>query len=77
MAKAYLPIKAVPHDPENAHISRDEFIAKRRKAKELEARMQAFEVQAKADIESEITTKKEDQPGEVAEVKHRGRPRKQ
>lgn len=52
--KEELPdIKKVKTDPSNLHISRDEFIAKYRKEKELESRLAIEGERIKAELEGE------------------------
>lgn len=48
------PIKFLKTDPENGHISKAEFVKKRKKREELEARMKAYESKAIKDIEQEM-----------------------
>ena len=57
--KELKPIKRVKNDPENLHISKEQFIEKRRKQKELDAKMKAYELKAKEEIEAEAKVKKE------------------
>lgn len=52
--KQIKPIKYVKTDRENGHLSKDEFMAKRRKQKELESRMNAYEKKALKEIEAEM-----------------------
>ena len=60
--KELKPVVPVKYDSENGHISRDDFMAKRRREKELAAKMKAFEEQAKAEILSEESVKADTQP---------------
>jgi len=57
--KVLKPIRRVKNDPENLHISKEEFLAKRRKAKELDAKMKAYEIKAKEEVEAEAKVKEE------------------
>ena len=54
----------VPYDPENINLSKEQFIEKRRKQKELAAKLDVYKQQAMAEIEAESPT---------PEVKHRKR----
>jgi len=86
------PIKPVPTDYSNLHISRDEFIAKRKKLREYEARLDAYSEQAKQEVYGEKVEKRQEGlqvetrtevPQEPPVIKpdlyvpKRGRPRKQ
>lgn len=46
-------IKRVKSDPSNLHISRDEFIAKRRRDKEKEARLKLASAEIERELEEE------------------------
>ena len=69
--KVLKPITYVKTDPENAHISRDAFIAKRRKQRELDARVNAFEKQAREDMNKEEPAVETEEPEEPKEPKKR------
>ena len=66
------PIKPVKYDPENLHISKEQFLEKRRKAKELAAKMKAYELKAKEEIEAEAKVEK---PKEVEKPKKVSKPK--
>lgn len=82
--KEVKPIKFVKTDKENGHISKEEFIAKRRKQKAIEAKMKAYEAKAREEVEEEMSgavdepiKQVEEQPTETSpQIQRRGRPRK-
>lgn len=47
------PIIFKKYDPENGHLSKEEYLAKQRKQKELAAKMAAYEEKARAEVEAE------------------------
>lgn len=78
-AKELPPIVRQKTDFENGHISKEQFQSKRRKQRELEAKMKAYEATARAEIEAEsagvtpgIPASEENEETAV----RRGRPRK-
>lgn len=84
--KELAPIVFLPKDEENGHLSKEQFQAKMRKKRELEARMKAYEEKARAEIEEEMSGKKEEVSVENEDTqesndvddkpKRRGRPSK-
>lgn len=47
--KVYKDIVPVPYDPENSNLTREQFIAKRAKAKAMEEKMAAYKAQLEAE----------------------------
>lgn len=47
-------LNKMPYDPENGHLSKEQFLAKMRKRNELAAKMKAYEEKAKVEIEAEM-----------------------
>ena len=52
--KEFPSVKRMPYDPENGLLSKEEFKAKMRKKRELDAKMKAYEKTARAEIEREM-----------------------
>ena len=66
-SKALAPIVRLETDKENGLLSKDEFKAKMRKKRELDARMKAYEQTAREEIERELEepVKKVAEPVEI------------
>jgi hypothetical protein len=64
----FVPRTRLPNDPENGHLSKAEFVAKMRRQKEIDAKMRAYEAQARAEVYGEFKDVKVEAP-EIKEVK--------
>jgi len=69
------PVIPVPDDPENLHISKAQFVEKRRKLKEKEAKLKAYAQELDAQS-SDPDLEKEETQEIPKEIKKPGRPKK-
>jgi len=60
------PVKDIAKDPEAGHLSKEQAQVKWRKQRELNARLKAYEVKARAEIEAE--SEEETKPETTQEV---------